>query len=127
MMNLPTDLLYSTEHTWARREGSDVRVGITEFAQEELGDIVFAELPEIGDTIEANEPFGSVESVKTVSELYAPISGTVVEVNPEIDDNPELINESPYDQAWLIVVEPSDDAEVDELLSDSEYEALISE
>lgn len=126
-MDLPNDLLYSKEHTWARREGSDVRIGITEFAQDELGDIVFAELPEIGDMIEANEPFGTVESVKTVSELYAPISGIVVEVNEDIDDSPELINESPYDRAWLIVVEPSDDVEVEELLSDSEYEGLISE
>src|SRR5690625_2905861 len=126
-MSLPTDLLYSEEHEWVRREGSDVRIGITDFAQSELGDIVFVELPEVGDAIEAGEPFGSVESVKTVSELYAPISGTVVEVNEDLEDNPEYVNESPYEQAWMIVVEPSDDAELDELLSDKEYEAFISE
>ena len=125
-MSLPTDLLYSKEHEWVRREGSDVRIGITDFAQDELGDIVFVELPEVGDTIEANEPFGSVESVKTVSELYAPISGTVVEVNEDLEDNPEFVNESPYEQAWMIVVEPSADEELDELLSSEEYNTYIS-
>lgn len=125
-MNLPTDLLYSEEHEWVRREGSDVRIGITDFAQSELGDIVFVELPEVGDEITANEPFGSVESVKTVSELYAPISGKVVEVNEELEDSPEYVNESPYDQAWMIVVEPSDDSELDELISADEYKAFIS-
>ena len=125
-MNLPTDLLYSEEHEWVRREGSDIRIGITDFAQSELGDIVFVELPEVGDEIVANEPFGSVESVKTVSELYAPISGKVVEVNEDLEDNPEYVNESPYEQAWMIVVEPSDDAELDDLLSADQYEAHIS-
>ncbi|MEI3611602.1 glycine cleavage system protein GcvH [Pseudogracilibacillus sp. SO30301A] len=125
-MSLPTDLLYSKEHEWVRREGSDVRIGITDFAQDELGDIVFVELPEVGDTIEVNEPFGSVESVKTVSELYAPISGTVVEVNEGLEDNPEYVNESPYEQAWMIVVEPSADEELDDLLSSEEYNAYIS-
>jgi len=126
-MNLPSELLYSKEHEWVRKEGSDVRIGITDFAQSELGDIVFVELPEVGDTIEVNEPFGSVESVKTVSELYAPVSGTVVEVNEDLEDNPEYVNESPYEQAWMIVVEPSDDAELDDLLSDKEYEAYVTE
>lgn len=125
-MNLPTDLLYSEEHEWVRREGSDIRIGITDFAQSELGDIVFVELPEVGDEITANEPFGSVESVKTVSELYAPISGKVVEVNEDLEDSPEYVNESPYEQAWMIVVEPSDDSELDNLLSAEEYEAHIS-
>ena len=125
-MSLPTDLLYSKEHEWVRREGSDVRIGITDFAQDELGDIVFVELPEVGDTIEVNEPFGSVESVKTVSELYAPISGTVVEVNEGLEDNPEYVNESPYEQAWMIVVEPSADEELEDLLSSEEYNAYIS-
>ncbi len=126
-MSLPNDLLYSKEHEWIRREGSDVRIGITDFAQSELGDIVFVELPEVGDTIEINEPFGSVESVKTVSELYAPISGTVVEVNEDLEDNPEYVNESPYEQAWMVVIEPSDDAELDDLLSSEAYQAHISE
>ncbi len=126
-MSLPNDLSYSKEHEWVRKEGSDARIGITEFAQSELGDIVFVELPEVGDEIEINEPFGSVESVKTVSELYAPISGTVVEVNEDLEDNPEFVNESPYEKAWMIVVEPSDDAELDDLLSAEAYQAHISE
>lgn len=126
-MSLPTDLLYSKEHEWIRREGSDVRIGITDFAQSELGDIVFVELPEVGETIEADEPFGSVESVKTVSELYAPISGTVVEVNEGLEDSPEFVNGSPYEQAWMIVVEPSDDEELDKLLSAEQYNAYVSE
>ena len=126
-MSFPNDLLYSKEHEWVRREGSDIRIGITDFAQSELGDIVFVELPEVGETIEANEPFGSVESVKTVSELYAPISGTVVEINRDLEDNPEYVNESPYEKAWMIVVEPSDDAELDELMSAEAYESFVSE
>lgn len=125
-MSIPKDLLYSKEHEWVRREGSDLRIGITDFAQSELGDIVFVELPEVGDELTANEPFGSVESVKTVSELYAPVSGTVVEVNEELEDHPEYVNESPYEKAWMIVIEPSDDSELDELLSAEEYEAHIS-
>src|SRR5690625_6679513 len=87
-MKLPEDLLYSEEHEWVKKEGDLVRIGITNFAQDELGDIVFVELPEVGDDIEVDEPFGSVESVKTVSELYAPISGKVIEVNEELEDNP---------------------------------------
>lgn len=126
-MKLPSELLYSEEHEWVRREGSDLRIGITDFAQSELGDIVFVELPEVGDTIEINEPFGSVESVKTVSELYAPVSGTVVEVNEDLEDSPEYVNESAYDQAWMIVVEPSDDSELDDLLSAEDYEKFVAE
>src|SRR5699024_447031 len=99
-MSLPNDLMYSKEHEWVREEGSYLRIGIKEFAQSELGDVVFVELPEVGDTNEIDEPFGSVESVKTVSELYAPVSGKVVEVNEELEDSPEFVNESPYDKAW---------------------------
>lgn len=126
-MNTPKELRYSEEHEWVRVEGDKVRVGITDFAQSELGDIVFVELPEVGTEIKANEPFGSVESVKTVSELYAPISGTVVEVNEALNDNPEFVNESPYEKAWMIVVEPSDLSEVDNLLTAEQYEAMINE
>lgn len=126
-MNIPTDLIYSKEHTWVRREGVDMRIGMTDFAQDELGDIVFIELPEVGDDITIDEPFGSVESVKTVSELYAPISGTVVEVNEGLADNPGSINESPYEQAWMVVVEPANDAELDDLFSAEQYEAHVSE
>lgn len=125
-MNLPTELNYSKDHQWVRSEGSDLRIGMTEFAQEELGDIVFVELPEIGATVEAGEPFGSVESVKTVSELYAPVSGTVVEVNTDLEANPEYVNESPYQKAWMIVIEASDEEQLDELLSPEDYKAHIT-
>ncbi|MFP3917871.1 glycine cleavage system protein GcvH [Lysinibacillus telephonicus] len=124
-MSTPKDLRYSKEHEWVKVEDGKVRVGITHFAQSELGDIVFVELPQIGDEIQLNEPFGSVESVKTVSELYAPISGKVVEVNSELEDNPEFVNDSPYDKAWMIVVEPTDVSEVEALLTPEQYDELI--
>lgn len=126
-MSLPEDLQYSEEHEWIKKEGNNVRIGITHFAQSELGDIVFVELPEEGDEIELDEDFGSVESVKTVSELYAPLSGKVIEVNEELEDSPELVNESPYENAWMIVVEPSNQSELDELLSADEYKSFIEE
>lgn len=127
VMSLPNDLLYSKEHEWVKKEGNTVRVGITDFAQDELGDIVFVELPEVGDEIKVDEPFGSVESVKTVSELYAPISGKIVEVNTELEDSPELVNESPYEGAWMIIIEPSDESELDNLLSPEAYKELIEQ
>ncbi|WP_053360483.1 glycine cleavage system protein GcvH [Bacillus sp. FJAT-27251] len=126
-MTTPKDLRYSKEHEWVKTEGENVRIGITHFAQSELGDIVFVELPEVGDTITADEPFGSVESVKTVSELYAPISGKVVEVNEDLNDSPEFVNESPYEKAWMVVIEPSDASEVDKLMSSEEYDQMINE
>lgn len=126
-MSLPQDLLYSKEHEWIKKEGSKVRIGITEFAQDELGDIVFIELPEVDDKIDLNETFGSVESVKTVSELYAPVSGTVVEVNEELEDSPEFVNESPYEKAWMIVIELDDESELDNLLSADQYQEVIEE
>ena len=106
-MSIPKDLRYTQEHEWVKVEGNKVRVGITDFAQNELGDVVFVELPEVGDTVTINEPFGSVESVKTVSELYSPVSGTVVEANEVLSDSPEFVNESPYENAWMIVIELS--------------------
>lgn len=127
MMNTPKELRYSEEHEWVKVEGNEVRIGITDFAQSELGDIVFVELPEVGDEITADEPFGSVESVKTVSELYAPISGKVIAINEDLDDSPEFVNESPYEKAWMIVVEVSDLGEVDKLMTAEEYEAMIKE
>lgn len=126
-MSTPKDLRYSEEHEWVKTEEGKARIGITHFAQSELGDIVFVELPQVGDEIKAGDPFGSVESVKTVSELYAPISGKVVEVNSDLEDSPEFVNESPYENAWMIVVEPSDESEMDELLSAEKYEELIQE
>lgn len=126
-MSLPKDLRYSEEHEWVKVEGDKVRIGITSHAQDELGDIVFVELPEAGDEIEADEPFGSVESVKTVSELYAPISGKVVEVNEDLDDSPEFVNESPYEKAWMVVVEPKDPAQVEGLMTAEQYQAMIED
>lgn len=123
----PEDLKYSEEHEWVKKEEDKVRIGITDFAQDELGDIVFVELPEEGDKLETDEPFGSAESVKTVSELYAPVSGEVVEVNEDLGDSPELVNESPYDKAWMIVVKLSDEAELDNLMSADEYEEMTQE
>ncbi|MGE7763895.1 glycine cleavage system protein GcvH [Peribacillus sp. NPDC096540] len=125
-MTTPKELRYTKEHEWVKTEDGTVRIGITAFAQSELGDIVFVELPEIGDELKANEPFGSVESVKTVSELYAPISGKVVEVNDELNDNPEFVNESPFEKAWMIVLEPSNSSDVENLMSAEEYDSLIN-
>lgn len=126
-MNIPKELRYSEEHEWVKIDGSRVTVGITEFAQHELGDIVFVELPEVGAVLKANEPFGSVESVKTVSELYAPVSGKVVEVNGNLSDSPELVNESPYEGAWMVVVELADAAELDSLLTAEQYEKMTNQ
>lgn len=126
-MSIPTNLGFTKEHEWVLQEDGKVRIGITEFAQSELGDIVFVELPTVGDELKLDQPFGSVESVKTVSELYAPISGTVVEINEELEDSPEFVNESPYEKAWMIVVEPSNLAELEALLSAEQYEKVIAE
>ena len=126
-MSTPKELRYTEEHEWAKLEDGKIKIGITHFAQSELGDIVFVELPQVGDEIKTNEPFGSVESVKTVSELYAPISGKVVEVNSELEDSPEFVNESPYEKAWMIVVEPTDADEYNTLLTAEQYEELIQE
>ncbi|ESU31354.1 glycine cleavage system protein H [Bacillus sp. 17376] len=126
-MNAPKELRYSEEHEWVKVEEEKVRIGITDFAQSELGDIVFVELPEVGDEITVNQPFGSVESVKTVSELYAPVSGKVVEINEELNDSPEFVNESPYEKAWMITVELTDNSEVEKLMTAEQYEDMIKE
>ncbi|MEY9975629.1 glycine cleavage system protein GcvH [Lysinibacillus sp. RC79] len=126
-MSTPKDLRYSEEHEWVKVEDGKVRIGISHFAQSELGDIVFVELPQVGDEIKTDDPFGSVESVKTVSELYAPISGTVVEVNADLEDSPEFVNESPYEKAWMVVVEPADASEVEKLMTAEQYEEMIAE
>lgn len=126
-MNIPKELRYSDDHEWIKTEGDKVKIGITDFAQHELGDIVFVELPEIGSEIKAGEPFGSVESVKTVSELYAPLSGKVVEVNEDLNDSPEFVNESPYEKAWIILIEPSDMSEADKLMTADQYEEMTKE
>lgn len=119
-------LKFSKDHEWVKTEGNVSTIGITDFAQSELGDIVFVELPEVGDEITSGQPFGSVESVKTVSELYAPISGKVVEVNSELEDTPEFVNESPYENAWMIKVETSNEDELNELLTQAQYDEMIN-
>jgi glycine cleavage system H protein len=126
-MNLPAALLYTEEHAWVRvvADGK-VRIGITHFAQAELGDIVFVELPEVGATLTVNQPFGSVESVKTVSELYAPVSGKVVEVNTSLLSSPENVNDAPYEEGWMIVIEMYDADQLKSLLSAQVYEKGVT-
>ena len=124
-MSVPQNLRYTKEHEWVKIEGDKATVGITDFAQAELGDIVFVELPEVGDEITLDQPFGSVESVKTVSELYAPVTGTVVEVNAELSDSPELVPESAYENAWMIVVQLAHLSEEEQLLTAEAYATLI--
>jgi len=124
-VSTPKDLKYSEDHEWVKQEDGKIRLGITEFAQSELGDIVFVELPAEGDEITKGESFGSVESVKTVSELYAPLSGTVVEVNEELEDSPELVNESPYEGAWMVVIEVSDESQLDSLMDADAYDEMV--
>ncbi|MCQ9293280.1 glycine cleavage system protein GcvH [Staphylococcus cohnii] len=126
-MAVPSELKYSKEHEWVKIEGNTVTIGITEYAQSELGDIVFVELPETDDDIDEGESFGSVESVKTVSELYAPVSGKVVETNDELEDSPEFVNESPYEKAWMVKVELSDESQLDELMIADQYSEMIGE
>jgi glycine cleavage system H protein len=120
-MEVPEGLKYTKEHEWARIERNRVVVGITDFAQEELGDVVFVELPEPGTAVAAEGTFGVVESVKAVSDLYCPVSGTVIEINTDLEDHPELVNDSPYEDGWMIIIEPSNAAEFNELLSAADY------
>ncbi|OFS62760.1 glycine cleavage system protein GcvH [Nosocomiicoccus sp. HMSC09A07] len=126
-MATPNNLKYSEDHEWVKVDGDTVTIGITEFAQSELGDIVFVELPEEGDEIAKGDDFGSVESVKTVSELYAPVSGEVLEVNEELEDSPELVNESPYEEAWMLKVKLRDASELDELMDAAAYEEMTGQ
>lgn len=125
-MNLPDELRYTEEHEWIKVEGNTAIIGITDFAQSELGDIVFVELPEEGSDIQSGDVFGSVESVKTVSELYAPISGKVISVNGELEDTPEHVNEAAYEAGWMIKVEIADESELANLLSAAQYQESIS-
>jgi len=123
-LDLPGDVYYTKDHEWARREGDTVKVGISDYAQDQLGDIVFVELPDPGTVFERGEEFGTLESVKAVSEVYVPLSGEVVAVNRQLDDAPELINEAPYEN-WIIEIRPSDEDEFDELLSRDDYLELL--
>ena len=126
-MNIPSSLLYTNDHIWIKKEDGKIRLGITEHAQSELGDIVFIELPEEGDQLQRGEPFGSAESVKTVSELYTPFSGKVVEKNNELEDKPELVNESPYEKAWMLVIEPDNEEDLKALMDAEAYHSLLTD
>jgi glycine cleavage system H protein len=121
----PEHLRYTKEHEWAAREGDNIRVGITSFAQDSLGDIVYVDLPAQGTTVTMDQPFGEVESTKSVSDLFAPVSGTVIERNAALEDAPELVNQDPYDKGWMLLIEPSDPTQFETLLSASQYQVLI--
>ena len=124
-MNLPQNLKYTNEHEWISVEGDQAVIGITAFAQGELGDIVFVEIETEGEILEKGETFGTIEAVKTVSDLFMPVGGKVLEVNPALEDSPELVNKDAYGQGWLIKISISNRAELDELLSADEYQALL--
>jgi glycine cleavage system H protein len=127
MANVPKDLKYTREHEWARQDGDRVRVGITAYAQEQLGDVVFVELPKVGAKVTATKNFGVVESVKAVSDLFAPISGEVVEINGELSQKPETVNQDPYGRGWMIVVKPANKGEWDQLLTAQQYEDFVAQ
>ena len=124
-MNVPAELKYTKEHEWIRVEGEEAYVGITDYAQSQLGDIVFVEVETEGDNLEAGETFGSIEAVKTVSDLYMPVSGEVLEFNSELEDQPDLVNKDPYGKGWIIKVKIEDEAQLDGLLSADAYKASI--
>ena len=124
-MNVPDDLKYTKEHEWIRVEGDDVVVGVTEFAQGELGDVVFIEIETEGETLSFGDTFGTIEAVKTVSDLYMPLDGKVIEFNQALEDTPELVNSKPFGDGWMIRIRMSDPAQLEELLSADEYRALI--
>lgn len=126
-MELPEDLKYTREHEWISIEGSVATIGITDHAQEQLGDVVFVELPSVGDRVEKADAFGVVESTKAVSDVYAPISGEVAEVNDDLPDNPELINEDPYGDGWMVKITLGDQADLDDLMTADEYRKFIEE
>ncbi|NOQ73370.1 MAG: glycine cleavage system protein GcvH [Crocinitomix sp.] len=124
-MNVPADLKYTKDHEWVKVEGDTATVGVTEFAQSELGDIVYVEVETEGDTLDKEEVFGSIEAVKTVSDLFMPISGEISAFNEELEANPEVVNTDPYGEGWMIKIKFSDQSEIDALMSASDYEALI--
>ncbi len=126
-MECPGELQYTKEHEWVLIEGDNARVGITDYAQSQLGDVVYVELPEAGSQVETGNTFGVVESVKAVSDLFVPVSGTVKEINNSLDETPEIINTDPYVNGWMIVIEMSDKSELDELLSAEDYQTYVKE
>ncbi|MET0389592.1 MAG: glycine cleavage system protein GcvH [Polyangiales bacterium] len=125
MANYPADLKYTKDHEWAKREAEGIRVGITDFAVEQLGDVTLVDLPKVGTKLKAAGHFGDIESVKAVSELFSPIDGTVVAVNDELADHPELVNEAPYEKGWMLVIKPDSPAAYDALLDAAAYTKLL--
>ncbi|MGH7907641.1 MAG: glycine cleavage system protein GcvH [Candidatus Binataceae bacterium] len=125
-MEIPPTLKYSKEHEWVAAEGPVATIGITDHAQDQLGEIVYIELPSVGDKISKDDPFGVVESVKAVSDIYAPVSGTVIEINEDLPESPETVNDDPYGDGWLVKVRISDASDLDDLLDDEEYGALVA-
>jgi glycine cleavage system H protein len=123
----PDDLRYTNEHEWARPEGDRATIGITHYAQDALGDIVYVDVPPVGTTVTGGEVFGEVESTKSVSDIYSPVTGTIVERNEELDKNPELVNSDPYGQGWLVVVELADTGELDDLMDAATYSDLVAD
>lgn len=126
-MNYPTNVKYTSEHEWIRMEGEVAYVGITDYAQNQLGDIVFVDIPTEGETLDAGEVFGTIEVVKTISDLFLPVAGEVLEQNPALEEQPELVNNDPYGEGWLIKIKPAEDADFDSLLDAEGYKALINE
>lgn len=126
-MKFPKKLRYTREHEWVQIEGNQATVGITDYAQHELGEVVFVELPKVGDSVTKDEPLGVVESVKAASDIYAPVSGEVTETNDDLVSSPELINDDPYGDAWLVRVEMSDKAEIEHLMTAAEYQEYVEE
>jgi glycine cleavage system H protein len=126
-VEFPDDLRYTKEHEWVRLEGARARVGITDFAQDALGDVVYVDLPEVGAVVQAEQPLGEVESTKSVSDVFSPVSGTIVERNPLIDDRPELVNEQPYGDGWLVIIEATEPAAVGALLDAAAYRGLVEQ
>lgn len=126
-MNFPTNVKYTSEHEWIRLEGDIAYVGITDYAQDQLGDIVFVDIPTEGETLEKGETFGTIEVVKTVSDLFLPIGGKVLEINPALEANPELVNQDPYGEGWLIKIQPTDLSEMEDLLDAEAYKQTINE
>ena len=126
-MNFPQNLKYTNEHEWIRVEGDIAYVGITDYAQEQLGDIVFVDIPTVGETLEAGETFGTIEVVKTISDLFLPLAGEILEQNEALEENPELVNKDPYGEGWLIKIKPAADADFDSLLDAEAYKTLIND
>ncbi len=126
-MNFPTNVKYTSEHEWIRLEGEEAYVGVTDYAQDQLGDIVFVDVTTEGETLEAGEVFGTIEVVKTVSDLFLPVGGEILEVNPELEEHPELVNQDPYGKGWLVRIRPTDVSEMDKLMDAEAYKQIINE